>query len=132
GGGARGGPAVGGEGWLAPPGRAGGPAPAPLSPRGDSRLHGRRPPRGGPLPSPRRTVVPALAGRTGPWPAQERDRGDAPARGDQFAGRARAGAPAMSVTLRPMGHRDVPAVVVLEQALFGEEAWSEDMVAEQV
>jgi ribosomal-protein-alanine N-acetyltransferase len=38
----------------------------------------------------------------------------------------------MSVTLRPMGHRDVPAVVCLEQALFGAEAWSEAMLAEEV
>jgi len=38
----------------------------------------------------------------------------------------------MSVTLRPMGHPDVPAVVGLEQALFGDEAWSPAMLAEEV
>ncbi len=38
----------------------------------------------------------------------------------------------MSVTLRPMALADVPAVVKLEQALFGEEAWSPEMLAEEV
>ena len=38
----------------------------------------------------------------------------------------------MSVTLRPMALTDVPAVVNLEQALFGEEAWSPEMLAEEV
>jgi len=35
----------------------------------------------------------------------------------------------MSVVLRPMVSGDVPAVVKLELALFGEEAWSPDMLA---
>jgi [ribosomal protein S18]-alanine N-acetyltransferase len=35
----------------------------------------------------------------------------------------------MSVVLRPMTRADVPAVAELEVALFGEEAWSPDMLA---
>ena len=35
----------------------------------------------------------------------------------------------MSVVLRPMVSSDVPAVAKLEVALFGEEAWSPDMLA---
>jgi hypothetical protein len=35
----------------------------------------------------------------------------------------------MSVVLRPMAGGDVPSVAKLEVALFGEEAWSPDMLA---
>lgn len=35
----------------------------------------------------------------------------------------------MSVVLRPMASADLPAVAVLEESLFGEEAWSPDMLA---
>jgi ribosomal-protein-alanine N-acetyltransferase len=38
----------------------------------------------------------------------------------------------MSVVLRPMASSDVPAVAKLEVALFGEEAWSPDMLASEL
>jgi ribosomal-protein-alanine N-acetyltransferase len=38
----------------------------------------------------------------------------------------------MSVVLRPMASADVPAVARLEVALFGEEAWSPDMLASEL
>ena len=38
----------------------------------------------------------------------------------------------MSVVLRPMAGNDVPAVAKLEVALFGEEAWSPDMLASEL
>jgi len=38
----------------------------------------------------------------------------------------------MSVVLRPMASGDVPAVAKLEVALFGEEAWSPDMLASEL
>ena len=38
----------------------------------------------------------------------------------------------MSVVLRPMVSGDVPAVAKLEMALFGEEAWSPDMLASEL
>ena len=38
----------------------------------------------------------------------------------------------MSVVLRPMVSSDVPAVAKLEVALFGEEAWSPDMLASEL
>ena len=38
----------------------------------------------------------------------------------------------MSVVLRPMASTDVPAVARLEVALFGEEAWSPDMLASEL
>lgn len=38
----------------------------------------------------------------------------------------------MSVALRPMAGTDVPAVARLEVALFGEEAWSPDMLASEL
>ena len=38
----------------------------------------------------------------------------------------------MSVVLRPMVGNDVPAVAKLEVALFGEEAWSPDMLASEL
>jgi [ribosomal protein S18]-alanine N-acetyltransferase len=38
----------------------------------------------------------------------------------------------MSVDLRPMVSGDVPAVAKLEMALFGEEAWSPDMLASEL
>lgn len=38
----------------------------------------------------------------------------------------------MSVVLRPMASADVPAVAVLEENLFGEEAWSPDMLASEL
>jgi len=38
----------------------------------------------------------------------------------------------MSVVLRPMAGNDVPAVAKLEMALFGEEAWSPDMLASEL
>ena len=38
----------------------------------------------------------------------------------------------MSVALRPMAGADVPAVARLEVALFGEEAWSPDMLATEL
>jgi ribosomal-protein-alanine N-acetyltransferase len=38
----------------------------------------------------------------------------------------------MSVILRPMAGGDVPAVAKLEVALFGEEAWSPDMLASEL
>lgn len=38
----------------------------------------------------------------------------------------------MSVVLRPMVSSDVPAVAKLEVALFGEEAWSPDMLANEL
>jgi ribosomal-protein-alanine N-acetyltransferase len=38
----------------------------------------------------------------------------------------------MSVALRPMASGDVPAVAKLEVALFGEEAWSPDMLASEL
>jgi ribosomal-protein-alanine N-acetyltransferase len=38
----------------------------------------------------------------------------------------------MSVTLRPMGLADVGAVAVLEQALFGVEAWSPELLADEM
>ena len=38
----------------------------------------------------------------------------------------------MSVVLRPMAGSDVPAVAKLEVALFGEEAWSPDMLASEL
>jgi [ribosomal protein S18]-alanine N-acetyltransferase len=38
----------------------------------------------------------------------------------------------MSVALRPMTSADIPAVAQLEVAVFGEEAWSPDMLASEV
>jgi ribosomal-protein-alanine N-acetyltransferase len=38
----------------------------------------------------------------------------------------------MSVVLRPMTSGDVPSVAKLEVALFGEEAWSPDMLASEL
>ena len=38
----------------------------------------------------------------------------------------------MSVVVRPMAGNDVPAVAKLEVALFGEEAWSPDMLASEL
>ncbi len=38
----------------------------------------------------------------------------------------------MSVVLRPMAGGDVPSVATLEVALFGEEAWSPDMLASEL
>ena len=38
----------------------------------------------------------------------------------------------MSVVLRPMGRDDVPAVAAMEEALFGPEAWSPDLLATEV
>jgi [ribosomal protein S18]-alanine N-acetyltransferase len=38
----------------------------------------------------------------------------------------------MSVVLRPMASADLPAVARLEVALFGEEAWSPDMLASEL
>ena len=38
----------------------------------------------------------------------------------------------MSVVLRPMAGSDVPAVAKLEVVLFGEEAWSPDMLASEL
>jgi [ribosomal protein S18]-alanine N-acetyltransferase len=38
----------------------------------------------------------------------------------------------MSVVLRPMARVDLPAVARLEVALFGEEAWSADMLATEL
>jgi len=38
----------------------------------------------------------------------------------------------MSVVLRPMAGGDVPSVAKLEVALFGEEAWSPDMLASEL
>jgi [ribosomal protein S18]-alanine N-acetyltransferase len=38
----------------------------------------------------------------------------------------------VSVTLRPMGRRDIGAVVVLEEALFGVEAWSPELLADEL
>ncbi len=38
----------------------------------------------------------------------------------------------MSVVLRPMTSADIPAVAQLEVAVFGEEAWSPDMLASEV
>jgi ribosomal-protein-alanine N-acetyltransferase len=38
----------------------------------------------------------------------------------------------MSLLLRPMGRGDVGAVAALEQELFGEEAWSPDLLATEV
>ena len=38
----------------------------------------------------------------------------------------------MSVVLRPMASTDVPAVARLEVALFGEEAWSPEMLASEL
>ena len=38
----------------------------------------------------------------------------------------------MSVVLRPMATVDVPAIAKLEAALFGEEAWSQDMLASEL
>ncbi|MGN6176097.1 MAG: ribosomal protein S18-alanine N-acetyltransferase [Streptosporangiaceae bacterium] len=38
----------------------------------------------------------------------------------------------MSVVLRPMAGGDVPSIAKLEVALFGEEAWSPDMLASEL
>ena len=38
----------------------------------------------------------------------------------------------MSVVLRPMGRDDVHAVAVLEEALFGAEAWSPELLTTEV
>ena len=38
----------------------------------------------------------------------------------------------MSVILRPMGLDDIGAVADLEEALFGVEAWSPDLLAAEV
>jgi [ribosomal protein S18]-alanine N-acetyltransferase len=38
----------------------------------------------------------------------------------------------MSMVLRPMASVDVPAIARLEAALFGEEAWSPDMLASEL
>lgn len=38
----------------------------------------------------------------------------------------------MSITLRPMSHRDLPAVLELEGALFGAEAWTEGMLSAEI
>ena len=38
----------------------------------------------------------------------------------------------MSVVLRPMGRDDVHAVAAMEEALFGPEAWSPDLLATEV
>jgi ribosomal-protein-alanine N-acetyltransferase len=38
----------------------------------------------------------------------------------------------MSVTLRPMSQRDLAAVVTLERALFGAEAWTEGMLSAEL
>ena len=38
----------------------------------------------------------------------------------------------MSVVLRPIGHDDVHAVAAMEEALFGADAWSPEMLATEV
>jgi [ribosomal protein S18]-alanine N-acetyltransferase len=38
----------------------------------------------------------------------------------------------VSVVLRPMGRGDVPAVAAMEEALFGAEAWSPELLATEV
>src|SRR5260221_5271834 len=38
----------------------------------------------------------------------------------------------MSMILRPMGRADVDAVAVMEEALFGAEAWSPELLATEV
>lgn len=38
----------------------------------------------------------------------------------------------MTLLLRPMTHADLPAVVTLEQDLFGEEAWSRQMLTSEL
>src|SRR5262249_26508020 len=66
--------------------------------------------------------VPAQARCPGPGHAQERA---------GYAGPFRRGG-AVSVVLRPMVRDDVNAVAVMEEALFGAEAWSPEMLATEV
>ena len=106
------GPAGGGDRARLPVGRH----PGPPGRRPDRRGHGRR--RG-------RPGLPAPSGRPGARAAQAGDRVSAGA-----ADRVPAGA--AQVALRPMTRADLPAVLGLEHALFGEEAWTEGMLASEL
>src|SRR5262249_30572187 len=78
--------------------------------------------------APGRAVVPSPARRTGSRGTQER------AASPGFAaapGPLRCGA-VVGVVLRPMSLHDISAVAVLEQDLFGVEAWSPELLAGEV